>query len=359
MKLKSFLQIFGGIAIVLTLLPFIAIDYWWIRVFDFPHFQLTVLTFIALLTYFIRFDINQKNDYIFVGVILACFLFQLSKIYPYTPFANYEVLESSQNEQVSSFSIFTANVLQKNDKKDKLLAATESNKADILLFTETDEKWLNNILPAVKNDYTYKSEYPLDNTYGMLLYSKFPLINPQVKFMVEDSIPSIHSLFTLPSGDTIQLYAIHPTPPMPQHNPSSSDRDAEMMKIALLSMHSKYPVLVLGDFNDVAWSESTNNFQEISGLLDPRKGRAFYNTFNAKNILMRWPLDHIFISEHFRLIEKKRGKAIDSDHFPIFAKLSFEPDGASMQKKAPPSQEQIKTAREQIQAEKEADSEGG
>lgn len=356
MKLKSFLQVFGGIAVVLTLLPFIAIDYWWIRVFDFPHFQLTVLTFIALLAYFIRFNINQKNDYIFVGVLLACFLFQLSKIYPYTPLAKFELLESSRKDQVSSFSVFTANVLQKNDKKDKLHEAIEANKADILLFTETDQKWLNSILPAVKNDYAYKSEYPLDNTYGMLLYSKFPLINPQVHFMVEDSIPSIHSLFTLPSGDTMQLYAIHPTPPMPQHNPSSSDRDAEMMKIAFLSMDSKYPVLVLGDFNDVAWSESTSNFQKISGLLDPRKGRGFYNTFNAKNILMRWPLDHIFVSEHFRIIEMKRGETIGSDHFPIYAKLSFEPENASIQKAPSPSEEEIKTAKEQIHAEKEADS---
>ena len=142
---------------------------------------------------------------------------------------------------------------------------------------------------------------------------------------------------------------------MPQHNPSSSDRDAEMMKIAFLSMHSKYPVLVLGDFNDVAWSESTNNFQRISGLLDPRKGRGFYNTYNAKNILMRWPLDHVFISEHFRLKEMKRGNSIDSDHFPIYVKLRFEPEGASDQKTTPPSIEQIEKAKEQIRAEKKAD----
>ena len=355
MQLKTFLQIFGALAVLLTLLPFIAIDYWWIRIFDFPHFQLTLLTFAALVTYFIRFDIKQSSDYVFVGVILSCFIFQASKIYPYTRLADVEVLESSTSA-TSTLSIFAANVLQKNERPEKLISAITSYHADILLCTETNQRWLNQIAPVVEKKYPFKVEYPLDNTYGMLLYSKFPLINPQVKFMVEDSIPSIHSLFTTPTGDTIALFAIHPTPPMPQHNPSSSDRDAEMMKIAFLSMQSKFPVVVIGDFNDVAWSESTRNFQKISGLLDPRKGRGFYNTFNAKSFIMRWPLDHVFMSEHFRVIELKRAEDIDSDHFPIFAKLSLEPDVAHAQKAAPPSKEQIETAREQIQAEEEADS---
>mgnify|MGYP000409819273 CR=1 FL=1 len=355
MKLKTGLQIFGGITVIFTLLPFIAIDYWWIRVFDFPHFQLTILTLIALVAYLVRFDLKNRKDYIFMVVLVSCFIYQLAKIYPYTPLAQLEVQDSSSNGSPPKISIYTANVLQSNSNREKVRHAIKHVKADILLFTETDKAWKKSIEEATAKDYKYKIGMPLANTYGMLLYSKFPLINPAVKFLIEDSIPSIHTLFVLPTGDTIQLYAIHPSPPMPQHNPSSTDRDAELMKIAKTTLKSNYPVLVIGDFNDVAWSESTENFQEVSRLLDPRKGRGFYNTYHADYFFMRWPLDHIFVSAAFRVTEIRREKSIDSDHFPIFANFTFEPNKATEQLAPAPTQGDLEQADKQIESEIEAD----
>lgn len=357
MKLKFFLQLFGGLSILVTVLPFIAIDYWWIRVFDFPHLQLTAFTLLIALLFLFRFDSKKWMDYAFFLVLVGCLVFQCTKIYPYTPLANFEVLNSTPNSDAPTLSIYAANVLQTNEQKDKLIATIEAAKTDLLLFTETDYAWKKQIAAAISKDYPYYIGIPLSNTYGMLLYSKLPLIDPQVQFIVDDSIPSIHSLFLLPSGDTIQLFAIHPTPPMPQHNPSSTDRDAEMMKIALKSLNTPYPVVVVGDFNDVAWSESNENFQEVSRLLDPRKGRGFYNTFHADYFFLRWPLDHVFVSKHFRVSAIKREADINSDHFPISIHLTFEPQKASVQKAPAPKKEDIEKANKQIEAEVEVEKE--
>ncbi len=351
MTFKNFLQILGGTAVVLTIVPFIAADYWWIRVFDFPHLQLTIFTAIATLAYFMKFDIKWFKDYVFMTIMIACLVFQILKIYPYTPLAPYEVGEIKTEKTDTKFSILVSNVLQKNKEYDSLLKEVRMKDPDVLLLLEADDKWLNAVDPELSSKYSYYKGAPLSNTYGMLLYSKLPLLNAEVQYQVDDSIPSIDTRLQLKSGDEIQVFAIHPTPPMPQHNPRSTDRDAEMMKTAFKSRESSLPVIVIGDFNDVAWSESTRLFKEVSELLDPRLGRGLYNTFNAKNWLMRWPLDHIFVSEHFRVVDLNRGSKVGSDHFPAFAKLSLEPEFKDDQIPELPTEKQLENAYEIIEKE--------
>ncbi len=356
MNLKIFLRVFGLTAIVLTIFPFIPVDNWSVRVFDFPHLQLTLLTMLALLTYFLKFELDKKSDYLFVIALTACFLFQAGKIYPYTKFAKFEV-QNPTEQNSPSLKIYSANVLQKNKEWELLKNDIENHNPDLLVFTETDVIWRNRLHPHLSKNYKYNVEAVLDNTYGMLLYSRYPLNNYSVKYMVEDTIPSIHTELILPTDNTIQIYAIHPAPPTPQHNPSSVDRDSEMMKIAKLARESNLPVIVLGDFNDVAWSETTALFQAVSGLLDLRKGRGLYSTYNAKNWIMRWPLDHVFSSPEFRLKEVKRGGKFGSDHFPFYCELSYEPDGSHVQKLDAPTKNQLKEAFDQIENEVEDENE--
>lgn len=352
MKLKSILQALGLVAILFTLLPFIAADYWWIRVFDFPHIQLTILTLVALVTYFIKFDLKRAEDYVFAAALGACFVFQLARIYPYIPHGNYDLMDANMEAEAVPMKFYIANVYQDNEKPGKLIQEIKTRDADVVLLMETNVRWKNDVKEAVSN-YPYRVEVPLNNTYGMLLYSKFPFKNEQVKYLVDDSIPSIHTILQLPGGKEVQLYCIHPTPPMPQENPSSTDRDAEMMLVAKSAKNNKLPVIVAGDFNDVAWSQSTTLFKDVSGLLDPRIGRGFYNTFSANSFLMRWPLDHFFASDEFRLIKMGLGEDIDSDHFPAHFEVQLEPEIASEQTPEESTQEQREDADEQIQEARE------
>ncbi|MEP4133179.1 MAG: endonuclease/exonuclease/phosphatase family protein, partial [Cyclobacteriaceae bacterium] len=133
------------------------------------------------------------------------------------------------------------------------------------------------------------------------------------------------ALVKLPSGDAIRIYCLHPMPPSPTESDTSTNRDAEILLVGKTLTKQKEPVLVFGDLNDVAWSNTTRLFQQISGLLDPRIGRGFFSTFHAKYPLFRWPLDHVFHSHHFELISYRRLKSIGSDHFPIFTKLYLQP----------------------------------
>ncbi|HKJ79970.1 MAG TPA: endonuclease/exonuclease/phosphatase family protein, partial [Prolixibacteraceae bacterium] len=137
---------------------------------------------------------------------------------------------------------------------------------------------------------------------------------------------------------------------------NSKRRDAEIIIVANRVSKSKYPVIVAGDFNDVAWSETTNLFRKSSGLLDPRIGRAFLNTYHAQIPFIKWPLDHVFFSPHFTLVNLDKLPAVNSDHYPISIKLSLsakdtehfpvKKDSVTQKKETETIEEGIKDAKE-------------
>ncbi len=112
-------------------------------------------------------------------------------------------------------------------------------------------------------------------------------------------------------------------------------RDAELLLVAKeVNKLGDVPVIVAGDFNDVAWSHNTHLFQRIGGLLDPRVGRGLFNTFDTGSRPLRFALDHDFTSKHFLLVELRRLPDIGSDHFPLLVVLDYDP-GASVANEEP------------------------
>jgi endonuclease/exonuclease/phosphatase (EEP) superfamily protein YafD len=57
------------------------------------------------------------------------------------------------------------------------------------------------------------------------------------------------------------------------------------------------------------------------GLLDPRRGRGFYNTYPARLPGLRYPLDYIFNTPHFQVRKMRVLPDFHSDHLPLVAVL--------------------------------------
>ncbi|NJK87759.1 MAG: hypothetical protein HC906_19090 [Bacteroidales bacterium] len=137
-----------------------------------------------------------------------------------------------------------------------------------------------------------------------------------MEFLIKENIPSI-SANVKKEDFTCRLICLHPQPPAPDEVINTKNRDRELLVVANRVAEQKGLTIVLGDLNDVAWSDTSYKFRLISGLKDPRKGRGFYNTYHARIPFLRWALDHVFISKEFKLIRIERLPSIGSDHFPI------------------------------------------
>ncbi len=337
----------GLLAITGTLLPLLDYEQWFVRVFDFPRVQLLFLALLGMLLFILFVYRRKAGQVTFLSLLVGVVLFQGIRIFPYTPLASHQVLNSGRASSKDEISLLVSNVFMENKEYGRLLQLIEQEQPHIVLTLETNHQWQEALHP-LHTKYPYRVEVPLNNTYGMLLHSRLPLKNTEVHYLIEDDIPSISTLVALPSGKWIQLYGVHPRPPVPTESEDSKERDAEIVLIGKEASKSTYPVIVAGDFNDVAWSDNNKLFQKVSGLLDPRIGRGFFNTFNAKNPLMRWPLDHFFHSNHFKLAEIKRLSKIGSDHFPIFIRLQLDPQARLQQEKPKAEKDTQKQAVETI-----------
>lgn len=353
------IQILAIIVIWLSFWSLIPRDEWWIRGADFPRLQILVLGFIAFILFLlVDHPWNWLNQLLFVG-LMAALAYQLKMVLPYTFIWKKQVKQVKQDQidPQRQISLMVCNVLTTNSKYHLLIEQIQIHQPDLVLTLETDQAW-QNALSVIEADYPYRVPVPLDNLYGMHLYSKLELSETEVKFILSDEIPSIHTTVILRSGQPVQLYCLHPKPPSPTEAKDSTLRDAELLIVGDQIKDLDESCIVMGDLNDVAWSRTTRLFQRISGLLDPRVGRHYVNTFHADYPFFRWSLDHVFHSTDFALVHMERLPHVGSDHFPVFLVLQtgriFEHIQEELEQTDEDEQEAQKAIEEGIQkAEKE------
>ena len=345
------IQLLAGLVAFITAWGWLPLDNWWVRDVEFPRIQILELGIIAWLGMLWFGAEWQWGQWLLFIILSGALAFQLRMVLPYTMLWKKEVKSATQTAEGSKnqIKIMVSNVLSTNNQTQKLVDLVNKEQPDILITLETDEKW-QQALSSIEPDYPYTVKVPLDNLYGMHLYSKFELINPEVKYLMIDDIPSIHTQLRLQSGCVVWLYCLHPMPPSPTEADKSTTRDAELLMVGRHIKDTNQKAILAGDLNDVAWSKTTRRFQRISGLLDPRIGRHFINTFHAGYPFLRWALDHIFHSACFTLVDMKRMPSIGSDHFPVLTTLQYEPEVTSEQEQNAPTVEagDIKEAEHKI-----------
>lgn len=312
-----------AIVLIITGLPLINTDEWWIRIFDFPRLQIAVLILLALVLAAIFVDFNWRIKVPLLILLSAALVYQVQFIVIYTPLYPTQAKDSNMQTKEDSFTILVSNVRMDNEDKEPFHAMVQSYNPDVLLINEPNQEWAASI-SRLEEDFAHSIKHPLENTYGMILLSKLPLSESAVNFLVNDSIPSIYTRITLPSGIVVDFYGVHPEPPKP--GTDTYERDTELLIVGRKIRASDNPAIVAGDLNDVGWSDTSKRFRRYSGLVDPREGRGLFNTFSVSVPIFRYPLDHIFYSREFGLLTIKKLDDIGSDHFPLLIGLNYEPD---------------------------------
>lgn len=308
---------------LMSFLPSFRITHWSVQVFDYIRIQVLFLQLAIVIASFLLVEEESTLLYLSQVVLLIAIAYQVYIIWPYVPLSSIFTKKKPVSYETSGkeISIVTANVLQKNKEYHRLIKLVKEVNPDILLTTETNEDW-ENALQEIESDFPNHHKIALENRYGMHFYTKLQAIEVKEHFLISDETPSIEALLEDEDGNRFVFWGIHPPPPSPTEKPTSKQNDAELMKLGKLIRDTKYPSIVVGDFNDVCWSRSSRLFAKISKLKDVRKGRGVLGTFPVRPSIFRFPLDLIFCSKGIQVNAIKILSDIGSDHLPLFSKIT-------------------------------------
>ncbi len=304
----------AALVLFTTLAPLTGSVAWWVRGWDFPRIHIMVVgVVVAALGAYLGGRV--------VGAaclaLLICVAYQGYRVFPFTTLARTEIPYSPAPAD-QHISIVSANVLMENTDHEALRALIDREDPDVLLLMETDAKWIA-ALEGQLSRYSTVIRHPLVNHYGMVFATRLKAIKAETVFLVDDETPTALAELQGPGGRFL-FVGLHPRPPVP--GTSTKDRDAQIKRAALLADRTYLPVVAMGDFNDVAWSWTSERFKEYGGFRDPRVGRGTLPSFDAKSWYMRFPIDQLYLTDEIGLISFDRLESFGSDHFPMKAVIA-------------------------------------
>ncbi len=299
-------------------------QHWMFRVWDFGRIQLLGLEVIVFIFGWFVIENPQWVFYLVQGLMLLVMIQNIWLLLPYTGI--YKVKKRVKTRESSEkVAILSVNVLQFNTDYQKLIDKIDEIDPDIVFTVESNSDW-EQALRVIESEYSHRHKQTLENTYGMHFYSKLEILNATTHYFVSDDIPSFEIDLKMADGTSFTVFGVHPPPPSPSEEETSKERDGDLLSVAKKVKEYNKTVIVVGDFNNVAWARSSQLFRKTSQLIDPRRGYGLVATFHAKYRLLRVPIDLLFHSSDVFVEEFKTLGYIGSDHFPMYCQFYIDRD---------------------------------
>lgn len=312
------------IAIVIaTVLPFSGSHAWWIRALDFPRVQIFIAATVLVVPAFLLAGWERTA---LLVALAACLGYQAWRIVPYTPLYPKEVRLAQESEPGDDVTFLAANILMQNDRFTDVRELIRATDPDVLLLMETNQRWIDEMGPVLEAYSTVIRE-PLDNHYGLVFATRLKVVDSRVIQLTAEKTPMVFAEMETQGGNLLHFVGLHPKPPVPGEDTEA--RDAQIIYAARFARKTDVPLVAMGDFNDAAWSDTAQRFKTVGGYVDPRVGRGLLASFDAKNPLLRVPIDQIYITADLALVSFGRGPYIGSDHFPMIATVRLDRELAS------------------------------
>ncbi|MEN3794057.1 endonuclease/exonuclease/phosphatase family protein [Fulvimarina sp. MAC3] len=331
-----FLFMLTAVLAVATLVPLIETNIWWIRYMDFIRLQLSVML-IAVLVLAVIVVLTGGGKKVGAAIAVVCvglLGYHAYRLYPYSPVIAPMAAEVASCPENATVTLMSSNVKRGNRDIQKFMDVLDMADPDLLFVMETDAWWDDALKPLEARYANAVQQIPDGDTFfGLHFFSRLELIEPETIAYFDAVTPTVQSRIVAPNGSEFSFMGLHPRPPQSFDQPTTM-RDGHIAQMAFHAENTAAPLVAAGDFNAVSWERIVRRAMRVGGLLDPRVGRGVIPTYDAHNLVMAWPLDHVLFQDEIGLVSFERLPDVGSDHYPILATLCIG-DGTAPRQSAP------------------------
>lgn len=329
--------------------------------------SLSAFYFFLILILFIFFWLFFKPVRALISIIAILMAYKpLTNILPLRFSQTFNKTKDPSNIRIMSWNVAQFNVL-KNKKdpsiKNEMINVVNDNTPDIACFQEMVAEdavqmkhgHINDFLAKLHFEnyfysYNIKEDFWDQAHFGIVIFSKYPIINKQTISWYPNDYNSIFQYIDILKGeDTIRVFNIHlQSLRFSRQNlkyidqPNVDDKTAVLKESkSIISkfkngflkrqiqadriqdeiQKSPYPVIVAGDFNDVPNSYAYHTIGKNLQNAFVEKGSGLSRTFSGISPVLR--IDNIFVDEKAEIKQFTTIKKKLSDHFPIIADVQL------------------------------------
>lgn len=321
---------------------------------------------LVLLLLFILFWLFIKPRWALISLVSFILAYKpLTNIIPLRFSASFDMKKQAGAMRVLTWNVEHFDILEHKthpERKEEMLNLINRYQPDIACFQEMvggERPDAINYVPGMVQrldftDYYYaynpKLDFDANHHFGLITFSKYPIINKQlVSFYPNDYNSIFQYVDIVKGGDTIRVFNIHlQSLKFSQSNlqyiekPSVNDesdiqrsksvisklktgflkRQVQSERIKAAIEESPYKVIVCGDFNDVPNSYAYNRIGKGLKNAFVEKGSGMGRTFSGISPTLR--IDNIFTDKRLDVLQYTRIAKKLSDHFPVFADVAVE-----------------------------------
>ncbi len=328
---------------------------------------LSAFYFLLVLIAFIFFWLFIKPVRVLISIAAILLAYKpLGNIIPYRLQGSFNKPKAENALRVMTWNVAQFNIMedkQHPEIKSQMFSLINEYQPDIACFQEmvaedsaiknhghVDEFLEKLNLKNYFYSYNVKEDFWGYAHFGIIIFSKYPIINKQTISFYPNDYNSIFQYADIVKGeDTIRVFNIHlqslrfskenlkyiDKPTVEDENKALQEskniiakfkmgflkREIQADRIRAEMDKSPYPVIVTGDFNDVPNSYAYHTIGGDMKNAFVEKGSGLGRTFSGISPVLR--IDNIFVDNRIDVLQFNLVKKKLSDHFPIFADVTM------------------------------------